>query len=163
MPTKNHVQLKKEKQNKVPCHSPKKSKGKKKKKKKRRGKRPVKQMTKKKKKSNVMKPMCKLHMGIFVIQLSNFPHQVFFLFWGENYLIGPGRKHGFHLIIDIFIENLRAKYTNTPLNFRSNQTNYYSNLKFLIPKLKEMIKLVINHYVRFWLVKWMEYVIICCA
>ena len=39
-----------------------------------------------------------------------------------------------HLVIDIFVENLKKKNTNTPLNFRSNQTKYYSNLKFLIPQ-----------------------------
>lgn len=111
---KKFVQLKKkkqkkegEKQNKTRRHSSRKSHKKKrqtpsevkkqqrilqKKKKQQREDKGLKKLTNKNKKSNV-KPMCKLHKGIFVIQPSYFPSQVFSLFWRENFLVGLRRKH----------------------------------------------------------------------
>ena len=34
-----------------------------------------------------------VHMGIFVIYLSNSFYSIFFLFWREIFLVGPKRKH----------------------------------------------------------------------
>ena len=67
--------LKEEKQNKAPCHSPKKLKEKWKKKKKNQKQHleSKSKKRKKRKKSNVLKPMFNLYMGIFVIQPSDFP------------------------------------------------------------------------------------------
>ena len=103
----------------------------------RRGKRLVEKKGKKEKKKE--KQCSEAHLqfvhGHFCHLAIRFPLSSFLLIF-ERKLFGGRREKTLkpHLVIDIFVENLKKKNTNTPLNFRSNQTKYYSNLKFLIPQ-----------------------------
>ena len=48
---------------------------------------------KKRKRQRIGQAHVQVHMGVFIIYLSNSFHSVFFIFWRENILLGPGRKH----------------------------------------------------------------------
>ena len=51
--------------------------------------RPNQKEKKKRKRQRIGQVHVQVHMGIFIIYLSNFSYSVFFLFWRENILLGP--------------------------------------------------------------------------
>ena len=102
----------------------------------RRGKHPVDKKGKKKKKREKQRSEAQLQFarGYFCHSAIKFLLPSFLFILERKLSSGPGEiTLEPHLVIDIFVENLKVKYTNTPLNFKSNQTKYYSNLKLLIP------------------------------